>query len=243
MPFTPCHSVAVLPFARSKYLSATGLIIGTMTPDFEYFFRMDVKGIYGHTVLGLFYFDLPVTIFLAFIFHLVVKKNLIDNLPEFLQSRFLEIRDSDFVGYVKEHKLDFLISVILGAATHIIWDGFTHRRGLFVQILPGLYEGTIDFRGMHVPVWYALQHISTIVGAGILGVYILMMKPKAGTYNRPGLLYWILVIVIVAVITFARMQRPVDNEKMVLIVITMIASFCIAITILGLIPFFRRRSA
>lgn len=215
MPFTPCHSVAVLPFARSKYLSATGLIIGTMVPDFEYFFRMDVKGIYGHTVLGIFYFDLPVTILLAFTFHLVVKKNLIDNLPAFLQSRFQEIRNSDFIGYVKQHKLDFVISIILGAATHIIWDGFTHRRGIFVQVLPGFYEGTVDFRGMHFPVWYALQYISTIVGAGILGVYILMMKPVAGTYNRPKLLYWILLVLIIAVITFNPVGRPFRSVLLV----------------------------
>jgi len=244
MPFTPCHSVVVLPFARSKYLSATGLVIGTMVPDFEYFFRMDVYGIYGHTILGIFYFDLPVAILLAFIFHLVVKKNLIDNLPGFLQSRFQEIRNSDFVGYVKKHKLDFVISIILGTATHIIWDGFTHRRGIFVQVLPGIYDGTtIDFRGMHLPLWYALQQISTIVGGAILVVYILMMKPAAGTYNRPRALYWILLTVIIAIITFIRMQRPIDNERMVMIVITIIASFCIGITILGLIPSFRRRNA
>jgi hypothetical protein len=245
MPFTPCHSAAVLPFVRSKYLSATGLIIGTMAPDFEYFFRMDVKGIYGHTVLGIFYFDLPVSIVLAFVFHLIVKKNLIDNLPEFLRARFQELRNTDFVNYVRRHKLDFVISIILGTATHILWDAFTHKNGIFVQIMPGVYNNTtIDFRGAHYPLWYALQHISTIVGGAILGVFILMIKPVGRTYDRPSILYWIILIVIIGVITFIRMQwGTMDNEKMVVFVITLIASFCIGITILGLIPFFRRGSA
>jgi hypothetical protein len=137
-----------------------------------------------------------------------------------------------------------VISIILGTVTHIIWDGFTHGNGIFVQVLPDVYKGTtVDFRGMHFPLWYALQHISTIVGGAILGVYILMIKPAAGTYNRPNLLYWSILTGIVGIITFIRMQWPVHNEKMVVIVITMIASFCIGITILGLIPSFRRRNA
>lgn len=236
MPFTLSHSAAVLPFVRSKHLSATGLIIGTMVPDFEYFFRMNVTGIYGHTVLGVFYFDIPVATFLAFVFHLVVKKNLIDNLPEFLQARFQDVRNSDFVKYVKDNKLDFLISVILGTATHIIWDGFTHQRQFFVQALPGIYKDRfVHFGDVDYPLWYALQYLSTIVGFVFLGVYVLMIKPVAGVFNRPNILYWIVLVAIIAIITALRMQAPIKNERYVVLVITIVSAFCIGITILGLI--------
>lgn len=241
MPFTLSHSAAVLPFVRSKYLSATGLIIGTMTPDFEYFFRMNVKGIYGHTILGVFYFDLPVATLLAFVFHLIAKKNLIDNLPVFLQSRFQDVRNSDFVKYIKDHKLDFVISVIIGTATHIIWDGFTHKRQFFVDALPGIYKDRfVPFMGVKYPLWYALQYMSTIVGMAFLGIYVLMIKPAAGIFNRPRLIYWLLLTLFVAIVTTLRMQLPVTNEKYVVIVITIISSFCLGITILGLIPWLRR---
>lgn len=241
MPFTLCHSAAVLPFVRSKYLSATGMIIGTMAPDFEYFLRMNVKGIYGHTILGIFYFDLPVTILLAFVFHLVAKKNLIDNLPPFLQARFQEVRNSDFVAYVKVHKLDFIISIIIGTATHILWDGFTHKTGFFVNALPGIYEGrTFHFGEVDYPFWYAMQYFSTIVGGLILGIYVLMIKPVQGNFENPKILYWVLLTGIIALITVIRMQWPIHNEKLVVIVITMIAAFCLGITILGLIPWLRR---
>lgn len=242
MPFTLSHSAAVLPFLRSKHLSATGLIIGSMAPDFEYFFRMDVKGIYGHTVLGVFYFDLPVATLLAIIFHMVVKKNLIDNLPVFLQARFQEIRNSEFVTYLNEHKLDFAISVIIGTATHIIWDGFTHKRQFFVEALPSIYEGrTINLLGIHYPLWYGLQLLSTIVGGVILTIYILAMKPAAGNFNKPGILYWLILAAIIAITVAIRMQFSVANEKYVVIVITIVSAFCIGITILGMIPFFRRK--
>ncbi len=244
MPFTLSHSAAVLPFVRSKYLSATGLVIGTMVPDFEYFLRMDVKGIYGHTVLGVLYFDLPIATALAFIFHLIAKKNLIDNLPQFIQARFQDVRNSDFIQYIKQHKLDFVISVIIGTATHIIWDGFTHKRQFFVEALPGIYEGrTIRFGDVDYPLWYALQYMSTIVGGVLLGIYILMIKPAAGSFNRPKIAYWLCLLAMIAIIVAIRMQFPIPNEEYVVIVITTVSAFCIGITILGMIPFFRREES
>lgn len=239
MPFTLSHSAATLPFLRSKYFSATGLIIGTMAPDFEYFLRMNVQGIYGHTWLGILYFDIPVAFFLAFLFHGVAKGNLIDNLPAFLQARFQDIRNSDFTAYIKTHKLVFVVSVVIGAVTHIIWDGFTHEHQYFVKALPEIYEGrVISFRGAKYPLWYALQIASTVVGGLILLTYVLLwMKPVDAVFNRPSILYWILVTAIVAAIVSVRMQFAIQNLWYVVAIITTCSAFCIAITILGLIPF------
>ncbi|HZY79995.1 MAG TPA: DUF4184 family protein [Cyclobacteriaceae bacterium] len=244
MPFTLSHSAAVLPVLRSKYFSATGLIIGTMAPDFEYFFRMNVQGIYGHTLWGILYFDVPVSLVLALLFHGVVKKNLIDQLPVFFQSRFQAVRNFDFYSYIRSHKLIFIYSVIIGTATHIIWDGFTHQRQYFVQALPQIYEGTtVPFMGVDYPLWYALQGISTVVGGLLILWYVFRMKQVEGEYNRPGIAYWLLLAVIVAVITYVRMQFAYNNLKYVVTIITACSAFCIGITILGLIPFKWQRSS
>jgi hypothetical protein len=42
MPFTFAHPAIVLPLKHlpKRWYSLTGLIIGSMTPDFEYFIRM-----------------------------------------------------------------------------------------------------------------------------------------------------------------------------------------------------------
>ena len=44
MPFTFSHPAIVLPLVRKSghWFSATGLIIGSLTPDFEYFMRMRI---------------------------------------------------------------------------------------------------------------------------------------------------------------------------------------------------------
>lgn len=235
MPFTLSHSAAVLPFLNNRRLSATGLVIGAMAPDFEYFFRMNVTGIYGHTVAGVFYFDLPVSIALAFIFHLVVKRNLIDNLPVFLQCRFEVVRAFDFTSYFRCHYFAFAASTIIGAATHIVWDGFTHERQFFVQALPSIYEGRVFvINGAHYPLWYVLQHVSTAVGGILLTWYVWKMPEGEGTFPKPKLWYWIALGCMMAGITYVRMQFPFQNLANVVLVITLISSFCIGITILGL---------
>ncbi|HMJ68414.1 MAG TPA: DUF4184 family protein [Cyclobacteriaceae bacterium] len=243
MPFTLCHSAAVLPILRSKYFSATGLIIGTMAPDFEYFFRMNVYGIYGHTWWGILYFDIPVAFLLAFLFHGVAKKNLIDQFPVFLQARFQEVRNFDFPAYLKQHKVIFLISVVLGTATHILWDGFTHERQYFVKALPEVYDGrVVPFMGAEYPLWYALQQLSTAVGGLIILVYVFLQKPAVGIFNKPRIIYWVLLTLIIVGIVYIRMQYKFENLRYVVAIITACSAFCIGITILGLVPFKRRET-
>ncbi len=212
-----------------------------MAPDFEYFFRMNIQGIHGHTFWGIFYFDLPTALLIAILFHQVAKKNLIDNLPVFIQLRFREIRELDFVSYLKDHKMIFAWSVVLGTITHIVWDGFTHQHQFGVEAFPEIYEGrTIPFQGVHYPLWYALQHISTVVGGVILIFYVWRMKPEPGVLYKPAALYWIILTIMVALISYFRMQFHHENLWYVVLVITICSAFCIAITILGLIPFRKR---
>ena len=110
MPFTPAHPAIILPLIRWRYFSATGLIVGSLSPDFEYFFKMSVDSIHSHSRMGLFYFDLPVTIVLALLFHQLVKVNLIGNLPAFLQKRFQDTLHFNFLKYLKRNWWIFLYS-------------------------------------------------------------------------------------------------------------------------------------
>lgn len=94
MPFTISHPAIVLPltFLPRQWFSLTGLVIGSLTPDFEYFLRMRIKSNYSHTLDGLFWFDLPLGLLLAFLFHNVVRDSLFDNLPISLKSIFFAFR-------------------------------------------------------------------------------------------------------------------------------------------------------
>src|SRR5579871_4022702 len=148
MPFTFSHPAAVLPLAliRRKWISLTALAIGSLTPDFEYFFRMRIFSTYSHSWGGVFSFDLPVGLLLSFVFHGVVRDPLMNNLPRFLQRRFQRYRLLNWPQYFISNWIGVVICLVIGAASHILWDGFTHRTGYFVRMMPVLQDN-VNFIG------------------------------------------------------------------------------------------------
>jgi hypothetical protein len=239
MPFTPSHTALVLPLVRinPRYVSATGLIIGSMVPDFEYFFRLSPDAEYGHTLAGLLYFDLPVSVLLALLFHQVVKHNLISHLPSFLQARLQPLRQLSFVTYLKTHALVFIVSALAGAASHLFWDAFTHNDGYFVQHLSFYHKRYVPYEGVRYPLWYALQNISTLVGLTILLIYLVCLKPKPGTIHTPTFWYWPFVLAVAVLVVGLRFEFDPDQANIGNLVIASISGLCLAVVLAGIIPF------
>jgi Domain of unknown function (DUF4184) len=119
MPFTFSHPAIILPFLRTKKLSATGLIIGSMCPDFEYFISMKMQSNIAHTFLGLILFNLPVGFLVALLFHKIIKRNLIENLPSFFQNRLATLKNMKWIDYLKVNFFYVLISILIGAISHL----------------------------------------------------------------------------------------------------------------------------
>ena len=239
MPFTPGHPAIILPFIRSRYLSATGLIIGSMSPDFEYFFRMSVMGIHGHTKAGLFYFDIPVTIILSILFHLVVKRNFIANLPAFLQGRFQDTLTLDFIKYLKKNWGIFFVSAFIGAASHIFWDSFTHNDRFFVRLFSDIYNNTyLPFRGANYPLFYVLQQISTVVGLSAVALYIVFLKPPSiSDLATPRIGYWLLVLTIAIAVLRIRFLIHPSDYNLGNVVVSAITGLMAGVTFCGFINF------
>jgi hypothetical protein len=243
MPFTPAHSAIVLPFIRinPRFVSATGLIVGSISPDFEYFFKMSVGDEHGHTLPGLLYFDLPVSIALALVFHLIVKKRLIENLPGYFQKRFHALYSFDFLGYIRVYYIPFAVSALIGALSHIFWDGFTHNGAFFVNAL-SFYDGAhIRFGGVNYPLWYALQNISTYVGLAVVAAYIVFMRSADVAVVTPSIKYWLIVCAIILIIIFIRFNFEPMKADSGNLVISLISAGCIATIIAGLLPLRNRR--
>jgi hypothetical protein len=183
MPFTFSHPAAVLPFAflPARWISMTGLVIGSTAPDFEYFFRMNIRSVYSHTWPGVFWFDLPLTILLAFVFHSILRDRLIENLPPFLAKRLIVFRNFSWTKHFKENFIVVIISMLIGISSHLLWDGFTHETGMFVQQI-GALKNVFIIAGYELPLYNILQHASTLVG-GIIILYALMKLPADENYK------------------------------------------------------------
>ncbi len=95
MPFTFSHPAIVLPlnYLPKKWVSLTGLIAGSIAPDFEYFLRLRVRSDYSHTWFGIFWIDLPIALLLSLIYHNWIKISFINHLPSFLHSRFFVYKE------------------------------------------------------------------------------------------------------------------------------------------------------
>jgi hypothetical protein len=163
MPFTPAHPSIILPLVKSSRVSATAIIIGSLVPDFEFFFQMREVDNIGHHWYGVFLFDLPVALLFCFLFHNLIRNLLIENLPAILRNRLSFAQDFNWNSYARQNKYQVLFSLLAGIASHILWDGFTHYDGLFVELIP-LLATPIKIQNLTMPVYYLLQVVFSLLG-------------------------------------------------------------------------------
>ncbi|SIQ32552.1 DUF4184 family protein [Maribacter ulvicola] len=236
MPFTFSHPSIVLPltFLPRKWFSLTGLVIGSLTPDFEYFLRMRIKSNYSHSIDGLFWFDLPLGLLLAFMFHNIVRDSLFDNLPTFLKSRFSTFKQFDWNEHFKRNWFVVLISILIGAASHIFWDSFTHDHGYFVQTIPTL-QNSIDFLGRQIPILKILQHSSTLLGGLVIAFAIFKLPTNKSENEKINLKYWVILAGLTLTIIAVRLLSGLELKQYGNVIVTAISAGLISLTITPLL--------
>jgi len=206
MPFTFSHPAIILPltYLPKRWISLTGLVIGSLTPDFEYFIRFKIQSNYSHTVSGLLWFDLPLGILLAFLFHNLIRDQLYINLPPFLKSRLMSATSFNWNLYFRKNWIVVIFSTLMGAFSHVLWDSFTHNHGYFVESI-SLLKSSVELFGIQVPILKILQHTSTILG-GIAIAYVLWKLPVENIApNGKGFKFWTIASFIVIAIIMIRL--------------------------------------
>lgn len=160
MPITPAHAAAAWPLHRAfRRLPAAALVIGTMAPDLEYVLRMRPVGKFGHTPIGLFVFCLPATMALWWAWRGAIRPALTPLLPPVLRAA----AQAPPPGRATDAVPLAMMAALLGAATHILWDGFTHETGWAVALLPAMRRAPAGLPGLP---WFMLaQYGSSVLGA------------------------------------------------------------------------------
>lgn len=180
MPWTFAHPAAVLPLRRwSHRLPFAGLVLGSMAPDFGYYVGAFDLAHHAHQPLGWFTLCLLPGLAIAWLLH-TWRARFIALLPQphrgALAAAFLTAAASPADGGPAAvaragHGLPWLATsaaVVLGAATHTVWDAFTHSHGFAVRAWSGLQQPLVEFGGRRLFVYNTLQHASTLVGVGCL---------------------------------------------------------------------------
>ena len=229
MPFTLSHPAIVLPlkFLPKRWFSLTALVIGSLTPDFEYFIRMKVQSDFSHTFLGIFWFYLPLGILLAFIFHNTVRNSLFDNIPMSLKSRLNRFNEFNWNRYFMSNWHTASISFLLGAFYHVFWDSFTHKHGHFVEVIPELSR-TILLFGKKIAVFKLLQHSSTLIGGFAIMLAIFQIPSDAKVARKVNVRYWIVFVTIILGIILLRLLGGLEYRAYGHLIVTAISSLMIS---------------
>ncbi len=166
MPFPLAHPAAVLPLKRlcPRWLSFPALVVGSLSPDAAYVFaKLKIEQV-SHRPMGILYFCIPASLlFLALMY--ASRSWFIAHLPARYRRAFLPERWQPFGSIVI-----VLVSLFIGAATHLIWDSFTHRGAWAVSQLPVLETTVASFGGHAVRVCRLLWYASSFAGVAILCV-------------------------------------------------------------------------
>ena len=162
MPLTIAHPAAVLPFRRSG-LPLSALVIGSLSPDFEYFLYLTPHSDISHTAAGLFVFCLPAGMIALWIYHRIWVPPIVA-----LLGKEHHHRVQPFPFGPASRFLILCCELLIGALTHLIWDSFTHEYGWAVQHLDGLSRSVHLAGHLEVPVYKILQHGSTLLGCAVL---------------------------------------------------------------------------
>lgn len=170
LPFTVSHAAAFLPF-RKLNLVWSAFIVGSMAPDFPYMIGNIRYRDLGHHFPGLVYFTVPAGLVVLWLFHNVIKRPVIELMPWGMQARLRShIGEFHFGGAGRF--VAILASLLLGIATHIVWDAFTHSFTWPWRHMRWLHQRVrIPLLGS-VPGFAALQYASSIIGLLALVVWV-----------------------------------------------------------------------
>jgi len=240
MPFTFAHPLYIIPakYIKPSYISLTGLILGSMAPDFEYFIALEPYQWIGHTHEGLLLQAIPLCTVILLLLQLIMAPFTL-HLPSVFN---LDLRTYGLINAFDYRRLKswvvFLVSVVIGFYSHVFIDAFTHHSGYFVLRFPALHSMYFG-----LPAFKLLQYSLSVFGILAELLIILFMLSRA-TYPTTALkrismnrkmMYWIGVIVIAMGTTLGKLLFTASTNLLGILVVSPISGLILGIIIMGLL--------
>ncbi|MEU0354771.1 DUF4184 family protein [Streptomyces cyaneofuscatus] len=180
MPFTLSHAAAVLPVVRRNgtarwRLYPSALIAGSFAPDVTYFADTLIPGAmrfgdFTHTFLGVVTVNVLIAAVLVAVW-VALREPLVALLPLRVRGRVHAlVRGQRWSGgsFGPHAWLVFVGSAALGAATHVVWDAFTHHSRWGTELLPFLNRSVGG-----LPLYQFAQYGSSALALVVLGWFLL----------------------------------------------------------------------
>jgi hypothetical protein len=212
MPFPLAHPAAVLPLKRycPRWLCLPALVIGSVAPDAGYLFGEQHAGAFSHRIMGSFAFCLPAGIIMLALFY-GLRTPAVKLLPDQYQQVFLPLCRRPLGS-----PWAIVVSILIGAMTHLLWDAFTHNDGWGVQHLPVLSTVVLTVGSRTARVCHLLWYGCSI--AGMMWLFVVFEKWKQtcisgdSTVRRRGMM-WDAVLVVLLALPIALVHHFVRSNK------------------------------
>ncbi|MFE4328304.1 DUF4184 family protein [Streptomyces sp. NPDC056831] len=195
MPFTLSHAAAVLPGMRRDGtargpLLASALVAGSFAPDMTYYADTAIPGAmeFGrvtHSVWGVFTVDVLITAAVVALW-LLLREPSVALLPRAWQGRVHAFARGQRCGSTDRGAWGvrdgawFVSSAVIGSATHVVWDAFTHHDRWGVRLVPVLDGSVVGF-----PVFQMVQYGSSAVALAVLAWFTASGLRRTGARPVP----------------------------------------------------------
>jgi len=177
MPLTFAHPAAVLPLRRVLWLP--GLVAGSVVPDMAYYLPLPAALGSTHSVAGLVGIDLLLGVALLSVGYAALAP-VLALCPAPWRCR-VGRPELTAIGRPRPRAAALaVVSIVVGAATHLIWDAFTHTDGVVVRQWAPLREAVV---GPH-RVYNVVGYVSSLGGLLLVAVALARLGRSAG--RRPG---------------------------------------------------------
>ncbi len=169
MPFTLSHVAAVVPAYRplSRAHLFAAAVIGSMAPDFGVLLPESLARWQTHSLPALITFCLPGGLLAWWLTQSLIKPAALEVLPDGAWAR-ARAEHPSLLPAGPRTWLGAAGGVLLGAATHLVWDAFTHEDARAVRMLPVLDAYGPGFAGHSLRVYAWLQYGSSVLGLAVV---------------------------------------------------------------------------
>ncbi|MFD2612706.1 DUF4184 family protein [Paenibacillus gansuensis] len=235
MPFTFAHPLYALPlkFINPRHISAWGLVLGSMSPDFEYFLALEPYQTIGHTHQGLWLQAIPLSVLFVLVFSFVLRI-LAMHVPSVFQlDRKLYASLEPFEYRKVSSWILFLITVVIGFYSHVFIDSFTHVSGSFAR-----QERALQQEIFQLPLYKWLQYSLSLLGlvAELLLVLWLVRNSVPAqlpvtVQKRRKIHYWLVVIITAAVVVSLKLAFTESTNIVGILVVSSISGTIVGIVL------------
>lgn len=162
MPFTPSHAAAVLPFLRTP-LPASALVAGSVAPDLPFYLPFELPWP-THTAGAVVSTDVFIGLAAWALWHGLLAAPAVRAAPAALRARLTGVPVGLRVRLSSPARVAWtLLALVVGAATHVLWDEFTHARRWGPETFPVLAE-----QWGAMPGYRWLQYGTSVLGGLVL---------------------------------------------------------------------------